>query len=118
MCSWRSPSSKFICLWKKKIGIDPEIKHLTITPVAELEAPVEAETKVADLSATGGTAPYTYSLKPSTGDNAEFKISGTEVQANAQIVATGNKNITVIVTDSKQKTKEATAQIEISEAEV
>lgn len=73
---------------------------------------------MADLSTTGGTAPYTYSLKASTGDNAEFKISGTEVKALAQIATAGNKNITVIVTDSKQKTKEATAQIEIVEAEI
>ena len=70
------------------------------------------------MSAIGGTAPYTYSLKDSTGDNAEFKISGTEVQANAQIATAGTKNITIIVTDSKQKTKEASAQIEISEASV
>ena len=103
---------------KKKIEVDPEITNLTITPVAELEAPVAADTKVADLSATGGTAPYTYSLKASTGDNAEFKISGTEVQASAEISTAGNKNITVIVTDSKQKTKEATAQIVIAEAGV
>ena len=73
---------------------------------------------MADLSATGGTAPYTYSLKESTGDNSEFKINGTEVHTNAQIATSGNKSITVIVTDSKQKTKEATAQIEISEAEI
>ena len=70
------------------------------------------------MSATGGTEPYTYSLKDGTGDNAEFKISGTEVQANAQIATASTKNITVIVTYSKQKTKEATAQIEISEASV
>lgn len=67
---------------------------------------------------TGGTAPYAYTLKESTGDNAEFKINGTEVQVNAQIATAGSKNITVVVTDSKQKTKEATAQIEIAEASV
>lgn len=117
MCSWWSSSSKFIRIWKKN-GVDPEITNLTITPVDSLEAPVSADTKVADLSATGGTAPYTYSLKESTGDNAEFKISGTEVQAVAEIATAGNKSITVIVTDSKQKTKEATAQIEIAEAGV
>ena len=98
--------------------MDPEITNLTITPVTELEAPVTANTKVADLSATGGTAPYTYSLKDSTGDNAEFKISGTEVQASAEIATATTKNITVIVTDSNQKTKEATAQIEIAEASI
>lgn len=67
---------------------------------------------------SGGTAPYTYTLKESTGDNAEFKISGTEVQANAEIATAGTKNITVVVTDSKQKTKEATAQIEIADASI
>lgn len=70
------------------------------------------------MSVTGGTAPYTYSLKASAGDNAEFKISGTEVQVTTEIATAGNKNITVIVTDSKQKTKEATAQIVIEEAGV
>lgn len=40
------------------------------------------------------------------------------MQAAAQIATAGNKNITVIVTDSKQKTKEATAQIVIEEAGV
>lgn len=67
---------------------------------------------------TGGTAPYAYTLKESTGDNAEFKINGTEVQVNAQIATAGSKNITVVVTDSKQKTKEATAQITIAEASI
>ena len=67
--------------------------------------PVETDTKVADLSTTGGTAPYTYSLKASIGDNAEFKISGTEVQAAAQIATAGNKNITVVVTDSKSRSR-------------
>lgn len=108
----------FVRVKKKSSIVDPEITNLTITPVEELEVPVAVDTKVAELSATGGTAPYTYSLKDSTGDNSEFKISGTEVQANAEISTAGNKSITVIVTDSKKKTKEATAQIEIAEAGV
>lgn len=40
------------------------------------------------------------------------------MQANTEIATAGTKNITVIVTDSKQKTKEATAQIEIAEDSV
>ena len=80
--------------------------------------PVAADTKVADLSTTGGTAPYTYTLKESTGDNAEFKINGTEVQVSAEIATADTKNITVIVTDSKQKTKEASVEIEIKETGV
>ena len=103
---------------KKKSSIDPEIDELKITAVEDLTAPVEANTKVADLSATGGTSPYTYTLKEETGDNAEFKISENEVQTNTQIATAGNKNITVVVTDSKGKTNEATAQIVIAEAGV
>ena len=103
---------------KKKSSIDPEITQLTITPVHNLTAPIEADTKVAELNVTGGTAPYTYSLKESTGDNAEFKISGTEVQVSAEIATADTKTITVIVTDSKQKTKEESAEIEINEAGV
>lgn len=82
-----------------------------------LKAPLAVDTKVADLSTTGGTAPYTYALKESTGDNAEFKISGTQVLVSTQIAEAENKNITVVVTDSKQKTKEATAQITITAEE-
>ena len=39
LCSRWSTSSKFIRIWKKKIGEDPEITNLTITPVAEQKAP-------------------------------------------------------------------------------
>ena len=41
-------------------------------------------TKVGDLAAVEGIAPYTYSLVSGTGseDNAKFQISGTELQLN------------------------------------
>lgn len=73
------------------------------------------DTKVADLSTTGGEAPYTYSLKE-TGDHSSFKIDGATVKVKTQIDGEGTKNITVIVTDKNGKTKEQAAQISIAAA--
>lgn len=73
-------------------------------------------TVVANLSSVGGIAPYTYSLKADTQDNAEFTIEGTTVKNIASIDTAGTKNITVVVTDKNSTTKEQTAQIEISAA--
>ena len=78
----------------------------------ELKGTVTENTKVADLSAEGGTAPYTFSLEE-TQDYADFQIVGTVVQAKNQLTGPITKNITVKATDSKQKTKTQTAQIEI-----
>ena len=94
----------------------PAISALNIAPVEDLTAPVEAETVVANLSSVGGIAPYTYSLKADTQDNAEFTIEGTTVKNIASIDTAGTKNITVVVTDKNSSTKEQTAQIEISAA--
>lgn len=94
----------------------PAISALNITPVESLQAPLAENTVVANLSSVGGIAPYTYSLKPDTQDNAEFTIEGTTVKNIASIDTAGTKNITVIVTDKNSTTKEQTAQIEISAA--
>ena len=94
----------------------PTISALNITPVESLQAPLAENTVVANLSSVGGIAPYTYSLKPDTQDNAEFTIEGTTVKNIASIDSAGTKNITVIVTDKNSTTKEQTAQIEISAA--
>jgi hypothetical protein len=94
----------------------PAISALNITPVESLQAPLAENTVVANLSSVGGIAPYTYSLKPDTQDNAEFTIEGTTVKNIASIDSAGTKNITVIVTDKNSTTKEQTAQIEISAA--
>ena len=94
----------------------PEITTLTITPVNSLTAPVPTETVVANLSAQGGISPYTYSLKASTGDNAEFKIENDTVKNISSIDSEATKSITVIVTDVNNKTKEQTAQITVNAA--
>ena len=94
----------------------PAISALNITPVEDLTAPVEAETVVANLSTTGGIAPYTYTLKAETGDNAEFKIDGATVKTVGSIDSAGTKNITVVVTDKNSTTKEQTAEITVSAA--
>lgn len=94
----------------------PAISALNVTPVESLQAPLAENTVVANLSSVGGIAPYTYSLKPDTQDNAEFTIEGTTVKNIASIDSAGTKNITVIVTDKNSTTKEQTAQIEISAA--
>ena len=94
----------------------PAISALNITPVESLQAPLAENTVVANLSSVGGIAPYTYSLKADTQDNAEFTIEGTTVKNIASIDTAGTKNITVVVTDKNSSTKEQTAQIEISAA--
>ena len=94
----------------------PAISALNITPVESLQAPLAENTVVANLSSVGGIAPYTYSLKPDTQDNAEFTIEGTTVKNIASIDTAGTKNITVVVTDKNSTTKEQTTQIEISAA--
>lgn len=94
----------------------PAISALNVTPVESLQAPLAENTVVANLSSVGGIAPYTYSLKADTQDNAEFTIEGTTVKNIASIDTAGTKNITVVVTDKNSTTKEQTAQIEISAA--
>ncbi len=101
---------------KKKI-VKPEISNLTVTPVSGLKAPLEVETKIADLNTIGGEGPYTYSLK-SGGDNTVFKIDQSTVKVKTKIETEGTKNITVIVTDKNKKTKEQNAKIVISAAGV
>lgn len=56
-----------------------------------------ANTKVADLSATGGTAPYTYTL--ATG-GTNFQIVGTEVRTKAIMDINNIASFSITVTDS------------------
>ena len=101
---------------KKKIAEaeDPEITEVKITPVAELKGTIEIGTKVADLSATGGTEPITYEVE--TGKTS-FEVSGTEVKAKEQLTGPTNKSLSVKATDSKGKTKTASTTINITAEE-
>ncbi len=101
---------------KKKIAEaeDPEITEVTITPVSELKGTIEIGTKVADLSATGGTEPITYEVE--TGKTS-FEVSGTEVKAKEQLTGPTNKSLSVKATDSKGKTKTASTTINITAQE-
>lgn len=93
---------------------DPEITVLNITPVEDLTAPLAESTVVANLAVEGGTSPYTYILVPDDVDNAEFEISGTEVKNKAEIAEAATKMITVEVSDSKGKTLQESASIDIT----
>ena len=96
---------------KKTVEVAPEITSVTVTPESSLKAPIVEGQKVATISVVGGTQPYTYKLN---GQSDNFKVVGTEVQASKQIDETVNESVTVTVTDSKQKTKDGTAQINIT----
>ena len=93
---------------------DPEITALNITPVEGLTAPLVESTVVANLAVEGGTSPYTYILVPDDVDNALFEISGTEVKNKAEIAEAAIKMITVEVSDSKGKTLQESASIDIT----
>lgn len=93
---------------------DPEITVLNITPVEGLTAPLAESTVVANLAVEGGTSPYTYILVPDGVDNAEFEISGTKVKNKAEIAEAATKMITVEVSDSKGKTLQESASIDIT----
>lgn len=99
------------------LDINPEITSLEITPVDDLKVPVAANTVVANLTTQGGTSPYIYSLKPDTEDNSEFVIENDTVKTALDIDFEVTKNITVIVTDANNMTKEQTAQIIVNNAE-
>lgn len=93
----------------------PEITALNVAVEEGLTAPLAVDTLVANLTTEGGIAPYTYSIKEEN-DYAEFKVDGTTIKVATQIDSEGTKNITVIVTDKNNKTKEQATEISIAGA--
>ena len=69
----------------------PNITSLNAQLTSGLEegnANVAADAKIADLSTTGGIAPYTYSLNTDEVngvDNASFKVDGTQLKVNTTL---------------------------------
>lgn len=93
----------------------PEITALNVAVEEGLTAPLAVDTLVANLTTEGGIAPYTYSIKEEN-DYAEFKVDGTTIKVATQIDSEGTKNITVVVTDKNNKTKEQATEISIAGA--
>lgn len=76
---------------------------------------VAADAKIADLSTTGGIAPYTYSLNTDEVngvDNANFKIEGTQLKVNTTPLVKKDYKVSLKVTDKNNKT--ATKNITVS----
>lgn len=76
---------------------------------------VAANAKIADLSATGGIAPYTYALNTDEVngvDNASFKVEGTQLKVNTTPLVKKDYKVSLKVTDKNSKT--ATKNITVS----
>ena len=98
---------------KSKVGLSA----IEITPVTGLEGTLADSTKVADLSATGGSGSVTYTLTSGAGDNAKFEISGATVVTADGTTGAGQYTIVVEGTDTASNKVSATATIEVAEEE-
>lgn len=98
---------------KSKVGL----AAIEITPVTGLEGTLADSTKVADLSATGGSGSVTYTLTSGAGDNAKFEISGATVVTADGTTGAGQYTIVVEGTDTASNKVSATATIEVAEEE-
>lgn len=102
----------------KTIEKEPEITALNIDVVEDINVPTEVGTKVADLSVSGGTEPFVYSLPVSTGDNDMFEVSNNTILVKTKLEELKTYNITVEVTDSNEKSKTNTANIETTSSPI
>lgn len=81
------------------------ISEVRISPVVGLTTPVAANTKVADITSTGGKPPVVYSLPTGISNNDSFKISGNEILVKDEITQSGSYGIIVKATDGNGNTK-------------
>ena len=109
--------------YKDELG-NPGITNFTITPMKGLiegNENVAVGAKVADMSTTGGTPPYTYAFnnaKTKAINNDLFSIEGSQIKVKSSPLVTGNYEVSVTVTDSAKKTKTTNATIEVVAPEI
>ena len=82
-----------------------EISEVSVQPVTGLKVPVSIGTKIADITTTGGTEPYTYTLPSGMSNNDKFKIENNIVVAKEEITQGGSYGLIVKATDIAGKTK-------------
>ena len=103
-------------------GVDPEPSYPEITSVivstegglVEGSDNVKANSQVATINVTGGTAPFRYDITGGT-DADKFKLSDNSVLCNEDLKA-GTYIINVQVTDSNSKTMSTTGSIQVAQA--
>lgn len=83
----------------------PDIENVRVQPVSGLKVTVVADTKVANITTTGGSEPYTYALPAGISNNDSFKISGNTILAKEDISKAGSYAVMVKATDKYNKTK-------------
>ena len=83
------------------------ILEVKISPIVGLTAPVAANTKVADITSSGGKPPVIYSLPSGVSNNDSFKIIGNEILAKSEISQSGSYGVMVRATDENGNTKDS-----------
>lgn len=81
--------------------------NININLVAPI-ATIPANTKVADIVVTGGTAPYNYTL--ATGSDS-FSIDGTTVKTKAEMTIANIASFSVLATDSASPADTVTSDV-------
>lgn len=84
----------------KRTNIETSTLDITVTPAQGLEIPLNANTVVATLETTGGTAPYTYTLTKGLQDNDLFEIDNTNIKSKGQVTEARTYHVIVTVTDN------------------
>lgn len=87
------------------------ITNVRVRTVAGLTAPIDANTKIADIETTGGREPITYSLPAGVSNNSSFSIDGSTVIVKEEITEKGSYGIVVKATDKDGQTKNSVTTV-------